>query len=159
VSAKPWSVASLVEAHRRVALDADVLIYLLEDSEPRASRAAAIIDAAAAGVVQASISALAHAEVLVGPARGGDAARFERTASELRDIEVDILPVTADIAEDAAWVCGQGSTQLVDAIHLATARGAGTAFITNDRRLRTTPGLEIYHLDDLDLGGSTQDPP
>lgn len=151
VSAKAWSVASLAAEHRRIALDADVLIYLLEDAEPRASRAAAIVDAVDQGLISASMSTLAHAEVLGGPARDGDAPRFERTAAELRDLKVDIIPVSTAIAEDAAWLRGQGSTQLVDAIHIATARATASAFVTNDRRIRSQGGLEILYLDDLDL--------
>ena len=152
-SGKRWSVATLVEEHQRVALDADVLMYLLEDVEPWASRAAALVDAAEQGRVHATMSSLAYAEILVGPARDGDGARFERTAAEIRDVEIDILPVTAAIAEDAAWLRGQGSTQLIDAIHLATARTAATAFITNDRRVRSQPGIEVYYLDDFDFDG------
>ena len=152
-SGKRWSVATLVEKHQQVALDADVFIYLLEDVEPWASRAAALVDAAEQGRVHATMSSLAYAEILVGPARDGDGARFERTAAEIRDVEIDILPVTAAIAEDAAWLRGQGSTQLIDAIHLATARTAATAFITNDRRVRSQPGMEVYYLDDFDFDG------
>lgn len=150
-SGKRWSVASLIEEHERVALDADALIYLLEDVEPWASRAAALVDAADQGRVHASISSLAYAEILVGPARDGDGARFERTAAEIRDIGIDIFPLTTAIAEDAAWLRGQGSTHLIDAIHLATARSSATAFITNDRRVRSQPDLGVYYLDDLEL--------
>lgn len=146
-----WSVGTLIDKHQRVALDADVLIYLLEDVEPRASRAAAVIDAADEGRVHASLSALAYAEILVGPARDGDRARFERIGAEIRDTRIEIMPVSAAIAEDAAWLRGHGAAQLVDAIHLAAARTTATAFITNDRRLRPQPGLDVYHLDDLDL--------
>lgn len=140
----------MVREHQRVAVDADVLIYLLEDVEPRASRAAVLIDAADLGLVKGFLSSLAYAEVLVGPALDGDGARFERIAAEIRDIGLDILPVTMDIAEDAARLRGQGSTHLIDAIHLATARTAATAFVTNDRRVRSQPGLKVLYLDDLD---------
>lgn len=150
-SAKRWSVGTLVERHRRIALDANVLIYLLEDVEPRASRVASLVDAADDGRVHASISALAYAEVLVRPAQANDGARFERTAAEIRDSGIEVVPVTAAIAEDAAWLRGHGAAQLIDAVHLAAARSAATAFITNDRRLSSQPGLEVYHLDDLEL--------
>lgn len=152
MSAKKWSVGGLAAEHKRIALDADVLIYLLEDAEPRASRAAAIVDAVDGGTVSAVMSAMAHAEILGGPARDGDAARFERTAAELRDLKVAMVPVNAAIAEDAAWLRGQGSMQLGDAIHVATARATATAFITNDRRIRSQPGLDVFYLDDLEPG-------
>lgn len=151
VSAKRWSLASLTEEHLSVALDADVLIYLVEGAEPRATRSAAIVDAADQSRIRAFMSSIAYAEVLVGPARLGDSIRFEQTAAELRDINVDVVPVTADIAADAAWLRGQGAVQLIDAIHVATARTKASAFVTNDRRVRSMPGLEVYHLDDLDV--------
>lgn len=144
-----WSIASLVQRHKRIALDANVLIYLLEDVAERSDRSAAILDAVEGGRLHASVSALGHAEVLIGPARGADAAAFEQTAAELRDAKLDIVPVTAAIAEDAAWLRGQRSIDLIDAVHLATARSVGAAFITNDRRLRSAPGLEVLYLDDL----------
>lgn len=153
-----WSIATLVQRHQRIALDANVLIYLLEDVQPLSDRSAAIIDAVESGRLQASISALGHAEVLIGPARVADAATFEQAAAELRDTRVNIVPVTAAIAEDAAWLRGQRSIDLVDAVHLATARAVGTALITNDRRLRSAPGLEVLLLDDLALAEPTEVP-
>jgi predicted nucleic acid-binding protein len=145
-----WTVEDLAARHPRVAIDADVLIYLLDGSEPRATLAAAVIDAADQGVFKGSVSALAVAEVLVGPARGGDAARFEETASELRDLAIDIVPVSGAIAEDAAWLRGQRQLQLADALHVATARTVATAFVTNDRRIRSLANLEVLYIDDLE---------
>ena len=47
---------------------------------------------------------------------------------------------------------GAGPLTLADAIHLATARlAAATAFVTNDRRIRSIDRLEVLHLDALDL--------
>lgn len=151
MSDRGWQVESLAAAHHRIGLDSDVLIYLVDAVQPSAARAAAIIDAVEQGLMRASMSALAYGEILVGPARDGDSARFERTATELRDTAVDIVPVTAAIAEDAAWLRGRGAAHLIDAIHLATARLHATAFVTNDRRLRSAPGLEVYVLDDMEL--------
>jgi predicted nucleic acid-binding protein len=42
---------------------------------------------------------------------------------------------------------GRRSIALADAIHLATARTAGaSAFVTNDRAIRSTPQLEVIRL-------------
>jgi len=49
---------------------------------------------------------------------------------------------------EAAILRGSTPLSTADAIHLATARLAGaTAFVTNDRRIRSTPGLEVLYLD------------
>jgi predicted nucleic acid-binding protein len=40
---------------------------------------------------------------------------------------------------------------MTDAIHLASARSAGaTAFVTNDRRIKPLPQLDVIYLDELD---------
>jgi predicted nucleic acid-binding protein len=138
--------------HERIAVDADVLIYLLENVEPRASLSTAVIDAVDDGGIRGSISTVAQVEVLVGPARSADPATFERTAEQLRDLPLDRTHLTAAIAEDAAWIRGRDGLGLADAIHVASARAAGaTAFVTNNRRISARPELEIYYLDDLDL--------
>lgn len=133
-----------------VALDANVVIYLLENVEPGASRAAAIVDAIESGAVRGSMSTVAQTEILVGPARSADPSVFELAAHELRDLRIAKNPLTARIAEDAAWVRGQTGLRLPDAVHIATARDSGaTALVTNDRRIRSRPGLEVYYLDDM----------
>jgi predicted nucleic acid-binding protein len=144
-----WTIAELRARHPRIAVDADVLIYLLDGSEPRAGLAGALIDAIDSGVIVGSMSALTLTEVLVGPARAGDAARFEQTAFELRDLDLSVVPISTEIAEHAAWLRGREALQLADAVHVAAAQTVATAFVTNDRRIRSQPGLEVMYLDDL----------
>ena len=149
VDGTPWSIRELAARHPRVAVDADVLIYLLDGAEPHAGRAGSVIDAIDAGTIEGSLSALALTEVLVGPARIGDQARFEQTAFELRDLDLDIVPITTAVAEHAAWLRGREALQLADAVHVAAAQSVATAFVTNDRRIRSVAGLEVLYLDDL----------
>jgi len=150
VSAKPWSLATLQADHRLVALDANVLIYALEGSEAFGAQARALVDALDDGALAGSMATVAQLEILAGPARGGDAGIFERIASELASLPLTLVPLTADVAADAAWLRGQGGLDLADAIHAASARAVGsTAFITNDRRIRSRPKLDVFYLDDL----------
>ena len=152
MNAKPWSPASLSDGHRLVALDANVLIYVLEGSEEFGARARAVVDALDDGVLTASMATVGQVEILAGPARIGDASVFERTADEMRSLGLTFVPLTTAVAEDAAWLRGQGGLDLADAIHVASARVAGaTVLITNDRRIRPRTGLEVFYLDDLDL--------
>ncbi len=150
-SSTPGSVADLVAAHRVIALDSDVLIYLLENRLPGADRVAEIVDALEAGAVRSVIATVAITEVLTGPARTGDTVAFETMADELQSIQhLRIVPLDAELASDAAWLRGAGDRDLVDAVHLASARKAGaTVFVTNDRRIRSRPGLEVIYLSDL----------
>ncbi len=142
----------LLGRHRRVGIDSNVLIYLLEGSSPLADTAGALLDALAAGDGTGVLSSLAVAEVSSGPARGGDAAMVARYADELTSLEnVDVIAMDVDIAVEAALIRGAGPLTLADAIHLATARLAtATAFVTNDRRIGSIDRLEVLHLDGLD---------
>jgi predicted nucleic acid-binding protein len=131
-------------------VDSNVLIYLLETTGPTADAAARIVDAIDAGETEGMLSAIGLVEILSGPARDGDAAAFELTADALRDLLIRIVPLDAALAEDAAWLRGSLGIGIEDAVQLASARGAGaTAFITNDRRLRSIPRLAVVYLDDL----------
>lgn len=136
--------------HRRIGLDSDILIYLLGTSGPLADAAARIVDAIDAGTTEAVLSTVGLTEILAGPARAGDAAAFELTADALRDLLIRVVSLDQATAEDAAWIRGSLGIGLEDAVHLASARNAGaTAFVTNDRRLRSIPRLEVVYLDDL----------
>ena len=136
--------------HRRIGLDSNILIYLLETSGPLADAAARIVDAIDAGTTEAVLSTVGLIEILAGPARAGDAATFELTADALRDLLIRVVSLDQATAEDAAWIRGSLGIGLEDAVHLASARNAGaTAFVTNDRRLRSIPRLEVVYLDDL----------
>jgi len=145
------SVAEVVARHRRIALDSNVLIYLLDSTGTEADRAAEVVDAIEAGTVSATMSTIGLTEVLTGPARDGDGARFELLATELRTIRnLRLVDVRPEIAVDAAWLHGAGGLGLEDAVHVATARASGaTALVTNDRRIRSAPGLEVVYLSDL----------
>lgn len=152
MTVKRWSLVTLMREHRKVALDANVLIYLTGAIESHAQRAAtAVIDVIGPSGLDASMATVGLTEVLAGPARTGDAAAFERTAAELRGLDLRLIPLTADVAEDAAWLRRPVGLSLADAVHVASARAAGaTAFVTNDRRIGPRPGLAVYYLDDLD---------
>ena len=136
--------------HRRIGLDSNILIYLLETRGPLADAAARLVDAIDAGTTEAVLSTVGLIEVLMGPARAGDAAAFELTADALRDLLIRVVTLDRATAEDAAWIRGSLGIGLEDAVHLASARNAGaTVFVTNDRRLRSIPRLEVIYLDDL----------
>ena len=97
------------------------------------------------------LSVLALAEVCTGPSRAGDLALVERYADELSSLEnVAVVPLDADLAVDAAVLRDGLAMSLSDAIHLATARAAGaTAFVTNDRRIKSINRLAVVYLDEL----------
>jgi predicted nucleic acid-binding protein len=145
------TIAELCARHRRIALDANVLIYLLEDAGPLADVSQGLVDAAEDGRVRVVFASVGLAELCVGPVRSGDLALAERYAEALDALlGLRVQPVTADVALDAAVIRGLRGISLADALHLAGARAAGaTAFVTNDRRVRGSPRLEVVYLDEI----------
>jgi predicted nucleic acid-binding protein len=150
VSEPPRTVEALLAAHSRIALDSNVLIYLMEETPGRADVAAALVDAVSESRVHGVLASVGLAEALVGPARADDGVGFEQAAALIRGIGFTIMPLDAAGAEDAAWIRGRTGCSLPDAVHLASARAAGaTAMVTNDRRMRSVTGLEVLYFDDL----------
>lgn len=145
------TVAQLCERHRKIGLDSNILIYVIERVNPWHELAADLVDAVESGMSGATISALGLAEILSGPARAGDLAAMERYDDEIREIPgLSVESIGPDLAADAAVIRGARGMSLADAIHLASARAAGaTAFVTNDRRIRGSAKLEVVYLDDL----------
>jgi predicted nucleic acid-binding protein len=142
---------AIFKRHQRVGIDANVLIYLLEGTGSLADRSALVVDAIAAGEAEGILATLAVAEICSGPASAGETALVERYADELLALEnVRVVPLSADIAIDAASLRGGSSLSLADAIHLASAKALGaTAFITNDRRIKGSAHMSVVYLDEL----------
>lgn len=145
-------LSTMLRRHRRIGIDSNVLIYLMEGSGPEAPIAAALLEALGVGDVRGVASSIVLTEVLSGPARADAGSAFEAIAAELRLLPgLDWVPVSAEIAVDAGWLRGHGLPDLGDAIAVATARASGaTALVTNDRRIRSRPQLEVVYLDDLE---------
>ena len=146
------TIDELCERHRRIAVDANVLIYLLEGDERWGPAAWGLMKAVENGRVAAVLSAVGLAEVLTGPAKD-DLAHVERYNDEIRSIAgLKVVPFEGGLSPDAAVIRGVRRIGLSDAVHLATARAAGaTAFVTNDRSLRSSTKLAVIYLDDLEV--------
>jgi predicted nucleic acid-binding protein len=142
------NVARVCAEHRRIGLDSNLFIYLFEGSGREAAVAGELLDAISEGHTTGVLATLGMLEILTGPLRAQDGALAERYRDELESIPgLDVVPLTTDIAAGAAAMRGGRSIALADAIHLATARTAGaSAFVTNDRAIRSTPQLEVIRL-------------
>ena len=150
MSEKPSSIETLVGRHRRIAIDSNVLIYLLDGTGRRAELSARLLDAIGRGEVEGVLASVGLAEVLVASARADDGPLFEQTAATLRDLGLRVVTLDAQAAEDAAWIRGRTGASMPDAVHLACAMRAGaTTFVTNDRTMPTPARLGITILDDL----------
>jgi predicted nucleic acid-binding protein len=143
--------AGLLVRHARLGLDANLFIYLFETDGPEADAVRRLLNDTESAGTTLVISSLALAEVAVNPATLDDAVMADRYADAIRSVSrLHVVPLTADIAIDAGILRGRHGLSLPDAIHLATARVAGaSAFVTNDRRLRSMPKLDVIQLADL----------
>lgn len=85
------------------------------------------------------------------PLRNGDV----QLADRYRDILMHSpglasLPLTGDIAEEAARLRAQHGLRTPDAVQMATALTAGAqVFLTNDARLRPLPAMQVLTLDSV----------
>jgi predicted nucleic acid-binding protein len=148
------TIDELCRRHRRIALDANVFVYLFEGEGDLSDVAVSLLDAISDGRTSGLAATIALSEVIVGPVRAHEETTAERYVDAIRSIEhLDVVPATAEIAADAGFIRGRSGLTLADALHVATARAAGASvLVTNDRRLRSMPKLAVVQLADLAAG-------
>jgi predicted nucleic acid-binding protein len=131
-----------------VGVDTAVFIYFIEENERFLPAIAPLFGAADSGKLQLVVSALTLLEVLVVPYRAGDAALAQRYEAVLtRSRGVRMIDLTRDHLRLAAQLRAATGVATPDALQLAALLAAGcSAFLTNDRRLPTVPGLRIVQL-------------
>ena len=137
---------------RRTYIDANVFIYAVEGLTAFEDVLPAFFEQVARSAVEAVTSELTLSEGLVKPFADGDVERqaaFERAVRTQGGLSV--APVTRAVLVEAARLrAAVTSLKLPDAIHAATALRHGCAvFLTNDRRIKALPGLDVLHLADL----------
>lgn len=136
--------------HGAVYLDTSAIIYSVERHEPYLTLLAPVWKQAEVGQFVAVCSELVLAETLVRPILEGNEDLVAAFQGVFDAPEVQLIPVTRHLWEDAAWVRAETGLKIPDALHTATALRAGCAlFITNDTDFRRIQGLPIVVLDDL----------
>lgn len=134
---------------RRVYVDANVFIYVVEQSVEHAGFVGGLLDLLDAGESEAVTSELTLAEVLVKP--------FESGRTDIAEIYeemiapsawLSVVPVERAILVEAARLGPALGLRLPDAIHVASAVAARCdLFLTNDRRIKLPAGLARQGLD------------
>ena len=129
-----------------VVLDSGVIIGLFSSADPHHEWATARIEE---GLIQRDsliISTVTVAEVLVRPARTGDA---EKVLADLHSLRADVAEVSQAVALRAARLrASHASLRLPDAFILATAQELGAeSLLTTDKRIGRVRlrGLRIRH--------------
>ena len=133
-----------------VYVDANAIIYSVERVEPYRGLLAQMWEEARAGRFTLASSELVTLETLIKPLRDGNARLEMLFRSILASAEMDLIPASLATWEDAARIRAETGLATPDALHAATALGAGcAAFITNDTDFRRVEGLPVVVLDDL----------
>jgi len=126
-----------------VYVDANSVIYAVEKIEPYRSFLAPLWPEAQAGQLSIVTSELTWLETLVKPMRDGNAALELLFRAFLTAREVQLIPATLPVWEQAARLRGLG-LKTPDALHAATGLAAGCALsLTNDAAFLRVPGLPV----------------
>lgn len=125
-------------------LDANCFIYSVEHIEPYSALLAPVWRRG--GIVTSELTRL---EVLVKPFEAGDEELSEVYRQLLNAREIECVPLSAEILEEAARLRAATGIKTPDAIHAASslARNAGL-FLSNDKRFRNFPSLPFAYLRD-----------
>jgi len=136
---------------RRVYLDTNLFIYLLEGYPDFADVLRALYTRIDQGEQEAVTSELTIAEVLVKPLIDGNrrlAQAYMQAVQSRGAFRVE--PVRWSVLTEAARLRAEGGLKLPDAIHMATAMLTGCAmFLTNDERLRDVGSVTVVRLSAL----------
>jgi len=140
-----------VPATGTIYVDANVITYRVERTEPYLTASTPLWDALDHGTVQVETSELTLLEVLVKPLKDGNAALVALFRTVLLGTAgLRCLPVSLRVLETAADLRARYGLKTPDAIHAATALLAGSVlFVTNDTGFRRVPGLPVVVLSEV----------
>jgi predicted nucleic acid-binding protein len=145
---EPLSFSTDFPENSTVYLDTAPIIYYVENVLPYAEYLESVFQRIKTGKLRACTSALTLMEAFVIPYRNKDWAlieKFERLLTQTPDLT--ILPLTVEIAREAAKIRAEHSFKTPDAVQLATACVSGSdCFLTNDTRLKSFAPLQIVLL-------------
>ena len=134
-----------------VGLDTAPLIYFVELHPVYLPFVDPFFEAVERGEIHVVTSTLTLTEALVHPYRHGNqslAQQYSHILLNSRNLKT--LPISSEIAVEAARIRAIYGLKTPDSIQLATARvGQATAFFSNDDGFETIPGLNLILLDHL----------
>jgi predicted nucleic acid-binding protein len=143
--------ALALPASGTVYLDANGFIYSIERIDPYRALLDILWQTVSTGQITVVTSELSLLEVLVRPLKVGDATTAILFRTVLRHTpDVQMVPITQTVLEEAANLRATLGLRTPDAIHLATALLNGCALlVTNDRAFRRVPDLAVTVLSEL----------
>lgn len=135
-------------AGKRVYIDTNIFIYLLDGKEPFASVVAPFFDSVLNGEIIAYTGEAVLAETMVQPYKLGNIATIEQfRAFFAQEDFLTVLPHDSKAFDLASRIAGTKGMKLVDSLHMATAVQAGCDFlITHDKGIKPVDGIKIIQL-------------
>ncbi|HEU4341129.1 MAG TPA: PIN domain-containing protein [Candidatus Binatia bacterium] len=131
-----------------VALDTQVFIYFIEEDKRLLPVVKPLFEAIDHGTLLAATSGLTLMEVLVVPYRTGNislADRYEALLTRSRGLR--FIDIDRPLLKAAAQLRAAFRIKPPDAIQIAAGMVANCgAFLTNDRRIPSIPGLKIFQI-------------
>ena len=138
-------------AGQRVYIDANFFIYFLSRAQPYFDAVVPVFQACDAGRFAGITGDAAVAEVMVHPYRSKNPSEIARVKSLFS--RAGFVSVIAHDAADfdlAAQCRAESRMRMMDALHYATALGAGCRFLlTYDHDFKSVGGLEVISIDSL----------
>ena len=127
-----------------VFLDANPVIYHIEQPAIWGPKASARITAFVAAGEMLAVSDLIRMECLVGPLKTGDVRLLNDFRIFFQSPDVRVLAITAAVADRAAAIRATHGFKPLDALHLAAAVENGCSrFFTNDAGLKAFPDISV----------------
>ncbi len=127
-----------------VFLDANPVIYHVEQPAVWGPKASARLSAFVAAGEELAVTDLVRMECLVGPLKSGDANLLNDFRTFFNSPDVRVLAITAGVADRAAAIRARHGFKALDALHLAAAAEHGCSqFFTNDAGLKAFPDITV----------------
>jgi uncharacterized protein len=128
----------------RIYLDANVVIYLVEQPAGWGPRATAYVGPLLAGKNPVVVSDLTRLECLVRPLAAGDRVLLARFHTFFTSADVETVGLTAAVCDRAAAIRARYRYKLGDSLHLAAAVVHGCdRVVTNDTRLHAFADIPV----------------
>lgn len=136
---------------KRVGLDTMCFIYAFEEHPKYLPAILPLFEKLERGEFHGITSTVSLAEILVRPFEVGDLPLIAKYRMLFRNFpNLEMLPVTFEVAEKAAELRAAHKIRTPDAMHLATSLVHGASFfISNDTDLSKVEGMSLILLDDL----------
>ena len=138
---------------KKVYLDTNVLIYLIENHPSYRDKIVALIAELDELNCEIITSELTLAECLVKPFAQNDKQSQDIYIASIKSSEfLTVKPVTRKVITEAARLRAAFKNKLPDSIHLATAFGTGCdTFIGNDKKIKVDDSIKLIILDSYEI--------